>query len=122
MTNNKPYSSKVREEKMAQTMSSIRRTARDLFVNHGFDATTFRAIAKGAGVSTGAIFAHWTDKAHLYRDTMGFDPPDASAFVRSLRELPEPGGDPARDAETIRMIKARADALVVQLEGHSPSA
>lgn len=118
MTNNRPYSSKRREEKMAHTISCIRTSARNLFTSVGFEATTLRAVARSAGVSTGAIFAHWTDKSHLYRDTMGFEPPNVGDFARSLRELPEPGADPAQDAETIRMIRARADALVVQLEGH----
>lgn len=109
---------KTRQVKMARTISCIRSAARDLFATSGFHGTTLRAVAKSADVSTGAIFAHWTDKAHLYRDTMGHEPPDVGAFARQLRELPEPGVDPVRDAETLRMIRDQAAALVVQLEGH----
>src|SRR5690606_24808966 len=40
--------------------------ARTLFAERGYDAATIRDIAKGAGMSTGAVFANFQDKAELF--------------------------------------------------------
>ncbi len=37
-----------------------------LFAERGYDAATIRDIAKGAGMSTGAVFANFQDKAELF--------------------------------------------------------
>ncbi|MDE1968507.1 MAG: helix-turn-helix transcriptional regulator, partial [Alphaproteobacteria bacterium] len=43
----------LRERSKARKLGNIRRAARELFVEKGYDATTTRAIAKRAGVGLG---------------------------------------------------------------------
>lgn len=51
----------------AQTRSDILRAARTLFSAQGFAATTTGEIAEAAGVTVGALFHHFKDKADLFR-------------------------------------------------------
>jgi AcrR family transcriptional regulator len=48
-----------------QTAQKVLAAAEALFVEEGFEAATIREIAKRAGMSTGAVFASYEDKAHL---------------------------------------------------------
>ena len=47
--------------------------ARGLFAERGYDAATIRDIAKGAGMSTGAVFANFQDKAELFEAVLDQD-------------------------------------------------
>ncbi|WP_301664971.1 TetR/AcrR family transcriptional regulator [Methanoculleus frigidifontis] len=47
------------------TREKILRSALRLFTTQGFHATPTAQISRGAGVSTGALFHHFTDKATL---------------------------------------------------------
>ncbi|MGH6975217.1 MAG: TetR/AcrR family transcriptional regulator [Stellaceae bacterium] len=55
----------LRERSKARRLSNIRRAARELFVERGYDATTTRAIAKRAGVGLGTLFTYAADKRDL---------------------------------------------------------
>ncbi|MGH7714917.1 MAG: TetR/AcrR family transcriptional regulator [Vulcanimicrobiaceae bacterium] len=55
----------LRERGKARKLENIRRSARELFVEKGYDATTTRAIAKRAGVGLGTLFTYATDKRDL---------------------------------------------------------
>lgn len=55
----------------AATGARVVEKARAAFEKHGYDAVTLRDVAKAAGVSTGAIFAHFHDKAELFEVAMG---------------------------------------------------
>lgn len=47
--------------------------ARTLFSERGYDAATIRDIARGAGMSTGAVFANFQDKAELFEAVLTED-------------------------------------------------
>jgi len=85
----------LRARSKARKLASIRRAARELFVEKGYDATTTRAIAKRAGVGLGTLFTYATDKRDLlfliFNDELielasqAFaKKPDAAAFVDRL--------------------------------------
>ena len=52
-----------RQVAKARTRVKVLEAARTLFAERGYDAATIRDIAKGAGMSTGAVFANFQDKA-----------------------------------------------------------
>ena len=54
-----------RERSKARRLGNIRRAARELFIEKGYDATTTRAIAKRAGVGLGTLFTYAADKRDL---------------------------------------------------------
>jgi AcrR family transcriptional regulator len=50
----------------AETRERLLKVACAAFARHGFDATTNRVIAEGAGITTGAIYHYYSSKADLY--------------------------------------------------------
>lgn len=63
----------VRPQKMTrralakqQTREKVLQSARDLFIERGYEGATIRDIARAAGMSTGAVFASFTDKNELF--------------------------------------------------------
>ncbi|WP_297601655.1 TetR family transcriptional regulator [Mycobacterium sp.] len=67
------------------TRNDIVATARRLFANSGYDKTSVRDIAAGAGVDPALIRHYFGSKAELFRSTMGwpFDPAEISARIAS---------------------------------------
>ena len=67
--------------------------ATDLFVNHGYAATSLVDIAKGAGVATRTLYQHFGDKEALFREVI---------FARDTGAIIPPPtlepGDSVRDA------------------------
>ena len=55
-----------RQAAKVRTRQTVLDAARTLFAERGYDAATIRDIAKGAGMSTGAVFANFQDKAELF--------------------------------------------------------
>jgi len=55
-----------RQEAKARTRVKVMQAARGLFGELGYDGATIRDIAKRAGMSTGAVFANFTDKTDLF--------------------------------------------------------
>ena len=55
----------VREVNKNERLSRIKRAARDLFLQKGYDKTTLRMIGEQAGVGAGTIFRNVTDKRDL---------------------------------------------------------
>ena len=51
-----------------RTREKILAAARQLFAERGYEASTIRDIAKAAGMSTGAVFASFTDKSDLFTE------------------------------------------------------
>jgi len=55
------------------TRVKVLAAARRLFSEHGYEGATIRDIATVAGMSTGAVFANFTDKSDLFREIMAVD-------------------------------------------------
>ncbi len=55
-----------RQAAKVRTRQKVLDAARALFAERGYDAATIRDIAKVAGMSTGAVFANFQDKAELF--------------------------------------------------------
>jgi AcrR family transcriptional regulator len=66
-----------------QTRSKVIAAARKLFSENGYEGATIRDIAAAAGMSTGAVFANFSDKSDLFREIMLSD---ISALVADMRE------------------------------------
>lgn len=54
-----------------QTRARILEAARLLFSAQGYEDTTIRDIATQAGMTTGAVFANFTDKSDLFHEIVG---------------------------------------------------
>jgi AcrR family transcriptional regulator len=66
-----------------QTRGKVLAAARRLFSEHGYEGATIRDIAAAAGMSTGAVFANFTDKSDLFREIMATD---LNALIEAMRE------------------------------------
>jgi len=55
-----------RQAAKVRTRQKVLDAARALFAERGYEPATIRDIAKGAGMSTGAVFASFTDKPELF--------------------------------------------------------
>lgn len=56
-----------------QTRAKVLAAARKLFSEQGYEGATIRDIAGAAGMSTGAVFANFTDKSDLFREIIFTD-------------------------------------------------
>lgn len=54
----------------ARTREKLLESAKRLFMTHGYDGATMRDIANDAGLSTGAVFANFVDKADLFNEVV----------------------------------------------------
>lgn len=59
-----------RAEQKARTRELILESARELFEKLGYQKTTIRAVAKGAGVGLGTVMSHFPDKRSLLVGTV----------------------------------------------------
>lgn len=84
-----------RTAQAANTLHAIIGAAQRMFNEEGYEAVTLRRVARAAGVSTGAIFAHYDGKAALYRDIFGHDPITPEQGRRLATALRSLGTDPA---------------------------
>jgi AcrR family transcriptional regulator len=66
-----------------QTRAKVLAAARRLFSASGYEGATIRDIAAEAGMSTGAVFANFTDKSDLFREIMGAD---MASLIEAMRE------------------------------------
>lgn len=62
-----------RQAAKVRTRQKVLDAARTLFAERGYDPATIRDIAKGAGMSTGAVFANFQDKAELFEAVLSED-------------------------------------------------
>lgn len=77
-----------------QTRAKVLDAARRLFSEQGYEGATIRDIAAAAGMSTGAVFANFTDKSDLFREIMLTD---MTALAEAMREAAS-HGDGAEDS------------------------
>lgn len=62
-----------RQAAKIRTRQKVLDAARALFAERGYEPATIRDIAKGAGMSTGAVFANFQDKAELFEAVLAED-------------------------------------------------
>ena len=65
MSTERPYRSKLREERAEETRLRIRAAARDLFAANGFTDTTINRIAERAGVAPQTVYAVFGSKGGI---------------------------------------------------------
>jgi AcrR family transcriptional regulator len=84
-----PISPSHRADSKARTRQKVLEAARDLFMERGYDAATIRDIAARAGLSTGAVFASFSDKADLFNTVLAQDTERQSDLVKTpASEIP----------------------------------
>lgn len=62
-----------RQAAKVRTRQKVLDAARQLFAERGYEPATIRDIAKAAGMSTGAVFANFQDKAELFEAVLASD-------------------------------------------------
>jgi AcrR family transcriptional regulator len=65
-----------------QTRGKVLAAARRLFSEQGYEGATIRDIAAAAGMSTGAVFANFSDKSDLFREIMASDSAELADAMR----------------------------------------
>lgn len=115
------------------TAEKVLKSARLEFETQGYAKATIRAIAKGAKMSTGAVFANYTDKEALYAAAYGHKPitPElgraAMIALRALtlelasKENSRFGIEVVDEIEAIDVLRGHADDLL-QTAGFPPLA
>ncbi|MEW2527115.1 helix-turn-helix domain-containing protein [Streptomyces sp. NPDC047071] len=86
-------------ERTEATRAQLIRTARQLFGDRGYSATTIAEIARSAGLTTGALYHHWPGKEALLVDVVHDIHRELAARIRSGESagamedrVPEGGG------------------------------
>lgn len=69
-----------------RTRQKVMEAARALFSEHGYEAATIRDIARRAGMSTGAVFANFQDKADLFEAVVAEDFERVAEIMRGAAE------------------------------------
>lgn len=87
-----------RQAAKVRTRQKVLEAARALFAERGYDPATIRDIAKGAGMSTGAVFANFQDKAELFEAVLTED------MTRLTETLKAAAGQDAAGAVRDRLI------------------
>jgi AcrR family transcriptional regulator len=105
-------------ERTAETKASLIRAARGLFARHGYAATSTEAILAKAGVTRGALYHHYKEKADLFADVCAAMHGEAAlAILAAANAAKTPGAALERGCEAWMDYMARADArriLVVE--------
>jgi TetR/AcrR family transcriptional regulator, cholesterol catabolism regulator len=86
-----------------RTREKIVGAAKALFAEHGYEGATIRDIAKTAGMSTGAVFASFTDKSDLFTDIAETEQAELHAAMRAAGD-----GKSGREA-IVAMLEAAAE-------------
>jgi AcrR family transcriptional regulator len=68
------------------TREKIVAAAKMLFAERGYEGATIRDIAKAAGMSTGAVFASFTDKSDLFTEIAEAEQTELYASMRAAAE------------------------------------
>jgi len=92
-----------------RTREKILAAAKALFTERGYEGATIRDIASGAGMSTGAVFASFTDKSDLFAEIVRAE---QEALYETLRDAAE-GLTPK--AAIIAMVDAAAERHMADL-------
>lgn len=80
-----PLSSSRRSDAKARTRRKVLDAARSLFMERGYEAATIRDIAARANLSTGAVFANFSDKTDLFNAVLAEDMEHQVDLVKDAR-------------------------------------
>ena len=89
-----------------RTAANVLETARGIFETQGYEKATIRAIAKAAGMSTGAVFANYADKAELYTVAFGHPPISPEIGRIALKALRALTADLGEDSDLVDLVGA----------------
>ena len=70
----------------ARSRMSLLQAAKALFVERGYEGATMRQIAAAAGLSTGAVFASFTDKADLFNAVLTADAEEQARRMEAVAD------------------------------------
>ena len=71
----RPDMQKPRQARYVETRRRFVEAARELFGAHRYEEVTIRLIAERVGRAPSLIFIYWPDKASIWREVMGCEPP-----------------------------------------------
>jgi AcrR family transcriptional regulator len=92
-----------------RTRQRLLGAARRLFISRGYEAATIRDIASAADLSTGAVFASFSDKADLFNEVIIAD---CETFCQKMAEVEDAGST----AETLlRLLSLGYELFHAQL-------
>ena len=86
-----------------RTREKILASAKALFAGRGYESATIRDIAKQAGMSTGAVFASFTDKSDLFTEIAETEQAELNTAMRAA------AGELTGRAAVVAMLDAAAD-------------
>lgn len=89
-----------------RTRQKVLDAARHLFAERGYEPATIRDIARGAGMSTGAVFANFQDKAELFETVLTEDMARLAQTLEAGR-----GGGTARDQLVSALVAGYHETL-----------
>lgn len=92
-----------------RTREKIVGAAKLLFAERGYEGATIRDIAKAAGMSTGAVFASFTDKSDLFTEIAETEQAELNAAMRAA------AGDLTGRAAVVAMLDVAADRHLREL-------
>lgn len=81
----KPLTQRARQK--LETRRRLLAAARAVFILKPYDEATLREIADVAGLTMGAIGNHFVDKAELWREAMGEEPPGDTPITRAAHAM-----------------------------------
>jgi AcrR family transcriptional regulator len=121
----KRYRSPVRAELARENRRAVLRAARDLFVEHGYGATTIEQIATRAGVSKPTVFNSVGNKVELFRTVRdiamaGDEEPQTvtqRSSVTAIAEAPDLAAAVRAAADHIARLCRRYHLIHVALAG-----
>ena len=104
----RPYRSRLREQRTAETREAVVEAARDLFMENGWAATGMREVAAAAGVALETVYSHFSSKRGVLRAVADIAVVGDDALV-ALAERPEfraigEGRRPARIRATANLV------------------
>lgn len=115
----RPYRSRVREERAAETRRRIAMAARELFAAHGFGATTVARIAERAGVAAPTVYATFGSKGAIVRAllTQMERDADAAAWARRVAEETNPHQKLAAFAQWTTVLLSSSKTTIQAVHG-----
>jgi AcrR family transcriptional regulator len=101
----------VRAAGKARSRQSLLQAAKRLFMQKGYEGATVREIAAAAGLSTGAVFASFSDKSDLFNEVLLAD------LEEQVELMHEAGSGSGTTAERLgRLLEAGYRRQLPQLE------